>query len=106
MKEEVKRMIRSLVVEARVEDVRRVEAGRTDKGNMLLVKVGSKEEKKVIMSKKWRLRKEKVWIEGDLTWEESRARWRMIQVTRRKEEEGRRMKIGQGKVWIEVTCWV
>jgi len=61
---------KKLGVEVKVEEVKKVRAGGGREGGIVIVKVGSEEEKKGIMQSKRKLRGEKVWIEEDLTWEE------------------------------------
>lgn len=73
---------------------------------MAVVKVKREREKRNIMNNKWRLRGEEIWLEDDLTWTERRANWRMRQILIKEEAEGRRCKMGQGRIWIEGKCWV
>lgn len=67
---------------------------------MFILKVGSEEEKKNVMRNKGRLRGKEIWIEEHLTWEERKYRWKMRQIARKEEAEGRRTKIGQRKIWL------
>lgn len=57
------------------------------------------------MKNKWKLRGEKILIEDELTWEERRSRWRVIQIAGKEEEEGRKVKLGHGRVWMKGKCW-
>jgi len=57
-----------------VEGVKKAGVEGRGRGGILIIKMGSKEEKRRILQSKWRLKREKVWIEEDLTWEERRIR--------------------------------
>jgi len=49
--------------------------------------------------------------EGDLggrgpnTWEERRIRWKIRRIARKKEVKGKRVRVVQGRVWIEGMWW-
>lgn len=105
-RKEIKGIMEKIGVEVRLEEIRKVEAGKASKGAMIIVKVGSEGEKRKVMENKWKLRGEEIWIDNDLTWEERRVRWRIRQMAREIELEGKRVKIGQGKLWIEGEWWV
>ncbi|KYN16543.1 hypothetical protein ALC57_11204 [Trachymyrmex cornetzi] len=47
-----------------------VRGGRKEKGWMVVVTLGSVEDKGRIMSNKWRMKGRDIWIEEDLTWKE------------------------------------
>jgi len=94
---------KKLGVGVKVEEVKRVRAGGG--GGMVIVKIGSEEEKKGIMQNKWRLKGEEVWIEEDLTWEERKVRWKIRQLAIREEAKEKRVRIGQGGLWIEGKWW-
>ncbi|XP_077278817.1 uncharacterized protein LOC143906545 isoform X2 [Temnothorax americanus] len=102
----VAEVMKKLGVEVKIEEIRKIEAGRREKGGMALVKVGSEEEKAKIMRNKWKLRDENTWIDEDLTWEERRIKWKINQVAWKARGEGKRVRIGMGRVWIEGEWWV
>lgn len=86
IKEEVERLIENMDVKVDKSEVRKVGGGR----GMVMVKLGSIEQKKMVMEKKKRLKERKEKIEDDLTWKE-RRRW-MINarmVARKEEGKGR-----------------
>jgi len=62
--------MKRLGVEIKVEEIKRIEAGRKEKGSRVsrVVKVGSEKEKRRIMQNKlnWKLKGEELW-EDDLT---------------------------------------
>lgn len=45
MKEGVERVMRIIGVEVKIEEIRKVDAGRRERESMVIVKVGSEEEK-------------------------------------------------------------
>jgi len=46
-----------------------------------------------------------VWIEEDLTWEERKVRWKIRQLAIREKAKGKRVRIGQGGLWVEGKWW-
>lgn len=93
-REEIKGIMKKIGVEVRLEGIRKVEAGKAGKGGMTVVKVDCEEEKKKVMENKWKLKGEELWIDNDLTWEERRVRWRIRQIAREIEMEGKKAKVG------------
>lgn len=73
---------------------------------MLVIEVGNEKEKREIMENKRKLRGREIWIEDDLTWKERRAKWMLMQVAIRKEAEGRKVWLKQGRIQIEGKWWV
>jgi len=63
-----------------------------------MIRVGSEEERRRILQNEWKLKREEVWIEENLTWEEKRIKWR---IRHEGGGEGKRMKMGQRRIWIE-----
>lgn len=102
----VEEVMKRLGVEVKAEEIRKIELGGKKKGNLLIVKVGSEEEKRRVMQNKWKLKGGDIWIEEDLTWEERKIKWMIRRVAWKEEAEGRRVRVGQGKVWIEGVWWV
>jgi len=107
MKEQVEDVIKGLGmrVEEKVEEVRRIEGGKREKGDMVIVKMATKEAKREIMANKWRLRGKEIWIEEDLTWEERRINWRARRVALERGWKGSSVRIGQGGAWIGGEWW-
>ncbi|XP_071578691.1 uncharacterized protein [Temnothorax nylanderi] len=102
----IEEVMKKIGVEAKIEEIRKIDAGRREKGGMAVVRVGSEEEKARIIRNKWKLRDGGIWIEEDLTWEERRIKWRVNQIAWKARGEGKRVRIGQGKVWIEGEWWM
>jgi len=104
MKREVEKVIERIGVEIKVKEIRRIEAGRKKRGSRIIIRVENEDEKMRIMQNKWKLKGAE--IEDDLTWEERRIKWKITQIARKEESEGRRVRIGRGKVWIEGEWWI
>lgn len=105
LKEEVEKVIRRLGAEVRIEDIRKIEAGKMDKGGLVVIKVGSEGERREVLRNKWKLRGENVWIEEDLTWEERKVRWKLRELVSEQRSEGKLARLGQGGVWMEEVWW-
>ncbi|KYN19073.1 hypothetical protein ALC57_08605 [Trachymyrmex cornetzi] len=92
IEEQIKEVMRSIDVGVGIERMRKMEEGRKEKRRMVVVTLGSVEDKGRIMRNKWRMKGRDIWIE-DLTWKERKMRWRMRQVVMK---EGGRARMGQG----------
>lgn len=57
------------------------------------------------MENKKRLKGREERIDEDLTWEERKIRWKLREMTKRKEGEGRRVRIGDGGLQINGKWW-
>ncbi|XP_011706307.1 PREDICTED: golgin subfamily A member 6-like protein 22, partial [Wasmannia auropunctata] len=100
-KERVEEVLRGLGMEIKIEDIRKLDVGKREKGDMVVVRVGSEDMKRNILLNKWRLKGKDWWIEEDLTWEERRIRWCIRQVAKKEEMKGKRVKAEQRGVWID-----
>lgn len=85
----IEQIIKGLGVEVTVGEVRKLEAGRMEWGDMVLVELGYEKERRRVLENKRNSRGEDVWIEKDLTWRERRGKWMMKQVARREMSKGR-----------------
>ena len=57
------------------------------------------------MEKKRRLRGREERIEEDLTWRERRMMWRLGEMARGEEKEGRRAWVWYGRIWMRGKWW-
>lgn len=57
--------MREIGARVNIKEVKKVGAGRGDKGEMVVVKLGNEDERKEIMEGKKKLRGKKVWISED-----------------------------------------
>lgn len=64
-KEEIKNICKEIGVDIEIEEIRKVKMGREEKGDMLIVKVRSEENKRKILENKRKLKGRSVWIEED-----------------------------------------
>lgn len=60
---------------------------------MVLVSLGSEEQRREVMEKKKKLRGKKERIMENWTWKERKMKWKLKEVAKREEKEGR-------KVWV------
>lgn len=106
IREITEEVLKKIGVEAKIEDIKKIDIGKKDKDSLVVIKVGSEEEKSRIMQNKWKLKGSEIWLNDDLTWEERRVRWKVTQVARKEQGEGRKVRIGQGRIWIEGEWWM
>jgi len=57
-----------------VEEVRNIQAGKTEKGRLVIVRLKSEDMRGRVLSNKRKLKGGEIWIDEDLTWEERRTR--------------------------------
>jgi len=60
-----------------------------ERESMILMRLGSEEKKRKVWQNKGKLKGKETWIEEDLTWEERRVRWKMMQWVRKRKKEPR-----------------
>ncbi|KYN18579.1 hypothetical protein ALC57_09108 [Trachymyrmex cornetzi] len=89
----LKELLRSMDEGVVIEKVRRIEAGRQERGWMGVVTLGGVEDKGKILKNKWKLKGRDIWIEEDLAWKERKMRWVLRQVVMK---DGNRARMGQG----------
>lgn len=81
----------------KVGEVKRIGEVKEKGREMLLVRLGSEEQKWEVMEKKKNLRGRKERILKDLSWGERRVRWRLGEIARMEETKGRRVRVSLGK---------
>jgi len=80
----VEKLMEEIAVEVGIEWVRKVRGKERGEGEMVVVRLGNREQKRQVMEKKKGLRGRAVRIEDDLTWGERRMKWRIGEIA---EEE-------------------
>jgi len=95
------------IVGAKVEvgEVKRIGEVKEKGRKMLLVRLGSEEQKWEVMEKKKNLRGRKERILEDLSWRERRVRWRLGEIARMEEAKGRRVWVRGGRIRIGDQWW-
>lgn len=101
---EVCKLLKEIGVVGTVEEVRRIGARRKDGTNMAVVKLGNLAMKRDVMEKKM-LKGREERIEEDLTWRERKMMWRLGEMVRKEEGEGRRAWVRYGRIWIGGKWW-
>ncbi|XP_020298410.1 histone-lysine N-methyltransferase, H3 lysine-79 specific-like [Pseudomyrmex gracilis] len=66
----VEKLLKEIGAEVRINEMRRINTGREEKGEMVWVRLKREEDKRIVWDKKKRLKGRKVWIEKDLSWKE------------------------------------
>ncbi|XP_070170412.1 golgin subfamily A member 6-like protein 22 [Polyergus mexicanus] len=101
----VEKILEILGVNIKIESVKRVGITTEGERGMAVVTLGSMEQKRQVMENKKKLRGREERIEDDLTWEERKVRWRLREIARKEEGEGRRVRIGNGGLQIDGKWW-
>lgn len=105
VKEGIEKVLGEIGGRVRIEEVRQIKTGKEDWGEMVIVRLGSEEEKRRVMKGKKKLKGGKIWIMEDLTWKERRTKWRLRELARAEEGKGNRVWIGSEKISINGQWW-
>lgn len=54
---------------------------------------------------KGKLKRKNIWIKEDQTFKERRIKWNLRRIAKEERREGRRIRLGYGKIWIEDRWW-
>ncbi|XP_024890348.1 golgin subfamily A member 6-like protein 22 [Temnothorax curvispinosus] len=104
-RENAEKLLEGIGAKVKVTEVKRI-GGDAEKGReMVLLKLENEEQKWEVMEKKRSLVGRKERITEDLSWEERRTNWRLREIARGEEREGRRAWIKAGRIRLENTWW-
>lgn len=101
----VEKILEKLGVDIKIESVKRVGIMTEGERGMAVVTLGSIEQKRQVMENKKKLRGREERIDDDLTWEERKVRWRLREIARKEEGEGRKVRMGNGGLQIDGKWW-
>jgi len=104
MKKSVEEILARLGEDIIIEEIRMVQAGKMERGKLIVVRLKSEDMRRRVLMNKWKLKGGDIWLEEDLTWEERRIRWR-IRRTARVEGKGKRVRMAQWVIWLEGVWW-
>ena len=99
VEERVKEMMGELKTEVEIKGVKIVGRREESKGEMVIVKLGSIDQKRRVLERRGER------IEEDWTWEERKRQWRLGQIADEERRTGRRVWLGYGKIWIKGELW-
>jgi len=106
--EERKRVVEEIMKE---ELGRRVEIGEVSErrgsvGVVLIVRMKKLEEKKELLERGWEIRRNwGVGVDEDLTLEERKVRWKMVERARTERARGRVVVVTNRRLWIDGKAW-
>lgn len=104
IKERVKKMLEEIGVEAEIEWARIVKGKGRKEGDMVVVRLGSREQKRQVMEKKKGLKGKVIRIDDDLTWEERKMKWKIGEIANEERRRGNRVWTAYGRIRIN-DCW-
>jgi len=104
-REAVEEILKIVGVKVEIKEVRRVRGINEKEGEMVLVKLGSEEQKGEVIGKKKILKGRKKRISEDLTWRERKARWNLQEIARSEERKGRKVWVRQDRIRIDEQWW-
>jgi len=84
------------VGDIKVEEVRNIEAGKAERGNLVVVRLKSKDMRRRVFMNKLKLKGGEIWMKEDLTWEWRRIRWKMKRIVRKEEVKEKRLRVQEG----------
>lgn len=103
-KEAVEEIMEVIGVRVTIEVVRKLRGGEKE-GELIWVRLGSEEQRKEVLRGRKKLRGRRERIMEDWTWKERRMRWKLEEIARIEEREGKRTWIGYGRIRIEEQWW-
>jgi len=102
-KKAIEEILKIIEVKGDIIEVKRI--GGEGEREMVVVRMSSEEQKKEVLRKKWRLKGRKEIIMEDWTWGERKMRWKLEEIAKKEEKEGRKICIGYGKIRIGEQWW-
>ncbi|XP_070529799.1 uncharacterized protein PF3D7_1120000-like [Cardiocondyla obscurior] len=101
MKRQVEEIIKDLGVNAKIEEVRKIEGINKSGFGMVWVKFENFKGKLDVMKEKGKLKDRKEWISNDLAVYERKVKWKIKVEAEKLRKEGKRVKIRYMKLWVE-----
>jgi len=90
----VMKVFEAIGAEVGIEWIRRIRGKEDGEGEMVVVRLGSREQKRQVMEKKKELKGKKIRIEDNLTWGERRMKWRIGEIAEEERRKGNRVWTG------------
>lgn len=105
LKERVEKLIEGIGAKVEIEWIRKIRGREGGRGEMVVARLGNREQKGQVMRRKSELKGRKVRIEDDLTWEERKMRWKITEIAEKERRRGNRVWTGHGKIRINEKWW-
>lgn len=101
----VEKIMKEIGADVRISEMRKINTGREDKGEMVWVRLEKEEDKRQVWDKKRRLKGRKVWIEEDLSWKEREVRRRLGVIAAGERRKGRNAWVEEDRIKMEGVWW-
>jgi hypothetical protein len=102
--EAVEGLMKEIGAKVEVKEVWRVGAAQNGE-EMVVVRMGSEEQRREVWEKKKGMKDKSVWIMDDQTWKERKMRWKIEKIAREEEGKGRKVRVGYGRIRIDDRWW-
>jgi len=86
-------------------EIRGVQERRESVGMVLIVKMGKVEDKKELLERGWEIRRNWGGVDEDLTMEERRVRWKLVERARAERARGGVVVTTNRRIWIDGRAW-
>lgn len=106
LRKEIEEIVGATGAIAKIEGIRRLGKRDKERGDMIWVRFASVGEKIEVMKGKAKIRDRREWIMDDLTVRERRVDWFIKKEAERNRREGKKVRIGYMKIWIEGKLWI
>jgi len=93
----VRKVFEAIGVEVGIEWIRRIRRKEGGEGEMVVVRLGSRKQKRQVMEKMKELKGKKIRIDDDLTWGERRMKWRIGEIAEEERKKGNRVWTGKNQ---------
>ncbi|XP_011871904.1 PREDICTED: golgin subfamily A member 6-like protein 2 [Vollenhovia emeryi] len=104
-REKVEELMREIGVEVDILETKKIGEDREKGREMVWVKLRDEEQRGKILEKKSKLKGKKERIGEDLTWRERKMKWKLEEIAREEEKEGKTVWIRYGRIRIDNIWW-
>lgn len=78
---------------------------RGERSGRVWVRFENERDRNEVKDNSYKLRGRQEWLEDDLTWEERRIQWKLRRLAAKMSSEGKRVRVGNGRMWVEGKWW-
>lgn len=105
IRKRVEKLMQEIKAEVVIEWVRKIKGKEWGAGETVVVRLGSREQKRQVMEKKKVLRGRIVRVEDDLTWVQRKIKWTIEEIAREERRKGNLVWVGNGRIRINGSWW-
>jgi len=101
----VEKLLKEIGAEVKIGELRRINTGREDKGEMVWLRLEREEDKRLVWENKKKLKGRNIWIEEDLSWKEREVRRKLGVIAAGERRKGKKVWVEVDRIKIERVWW-